>query len=138
MYSEIFYDFISQVLWPFLRLCQNVSGEGLGAFVASWRTCFRSILFSLTRQSGHTSGDSLACILDLYLNFTEFLRFYVTGFMTFYEVVPERFLGEGLGAFVAPWWARWAGINLPQLMWTGIMPIVGQEGGPRTSGMFYF
>ena len=38
---DFFYDFVSRVLWPFIRLCQNVSGEGLGAFVASWRTCFR-------------------------------------------------------------------------------------------------
>ena len=42
-----FYDFISQVLWPFIRLCQNVSGEGLGAFVASWQTCFRVNFISI-------------------------------------------------------------------------------------------
>ena len=32
-------------------------------------------LFLLIRQSSHTSGDGLACILDPYLNFTEFCDF---------------------------------------------------------------
>ena len=47
------------------------------------------------------------------------------------------FLTNSLTQILPFCWSQ-AGINLPRLVWTGITPIVGQEGGPRTSGMFYF
>ena len=83
MFTDFFYNFISQVSWPFIRLCQNISGEGLGAFVEcwwattahantyhihswpgkqtddTWHVPFSGhFVFSLTQQGGCTSENS--------------------------------------------------------------------------------